>query len=117
MLGDITYGFDDASYDKVKKWESIYRNDEIFGICRQLGIVDEYFQKLYGNAFQEIDNYEILRYVLQNTRKRPLDFQMLDGVGGMKWCFKRFFNIDVDELQTDMRVLKECPATAQSNTR
>lgn len=107
-LGDTVYGFDDSSYDKLKKWESVLLNDEIFGICRQLGIVEEYFQKLSGNLFHEIGYYEILKYVLQNSRRRPIDFQMLEGTGSMKWSFKRFFNIDLDKLPSEMKVLKEC---------
>jgi len=107
-LGDTVYGFDDSSYDKLRRWESVLKSDEILHICRQLGIIDEYFQKLYGNSFQEIGYYEILKYVLQNSKRKPLDFQMLDGTGGMKWSFKHFFNIDLDKLPIEMKVLKEC---------
>ena len=107
-LGDTVYGFDKSSYDKLRKWESILLNDGVLDVCRQLGIIDEYFRKLYGNSFQEIDYYEILKYVLQNSGREPINFQMLEGTGGMKWAFKRFYSIDLEKLPAEMKVLKEC---------
>ena len=108
IIGDVEYGFDDSSYDKLKKWESILRNEKIFGICQQIGIREEYLQKLYGNSFQEIESYEILHEVLQHSKKKPINFQMLDGTGGMKWCFKCFLSIDLGNLDNEMNTLKEC---------
>jgi hypothetical protein len=107
-IGDVVYGFDHASYDKLKKWESVLRNDKVLDICRQIGIREEYLQKLYGNSFQEIEYYEILYEVLQHSKKRPINFQMLDGDGGMKWCFRNFFSINLDNLQNEIKTLKEC---------
>jgi hypothetical protein len=107
-LGDTAYGFNDPNYNKLKQWESVLFNNEVLSICRQIGIIDEYIQKLYGNSFHEIDSYEILRYVLQNGRRRPLNFQMLNGTGGIKWLYKHFFAIDLDGLPQEMKVLKEC---------
>lgn len=107
-IGDVVYGFDDYSYDKLNKWKSVSRNDKILDICSQIGIQDEYLQKLYGNSFQEIEDYEILYEVLRHSKKRPISFQMLDGAGGMKWCFKNFFSINFDNLQNEMKTLKEC---------
>jgi hypothetical protein len=107
-LGSTRYGFDDSNYDNLKRWESVLLNDEILSICRQLGVYEEYFQKLYGNSFQEIGHYEILKYVLQNSRRRPIDFQTLDGTGGVKWSFKRFFDMNLEKLPAEMRILKEC---------
>lgn len=108
QVGSTLYGFDDSNKDKLDRWESVLLNDEIFGICRQLGVYQEYSQKLFGNSFQEIGQYEILKYVLLNSRTRPIDFQMLDGTGGVKWSFKRFFNIDLEKLPAEMRILREC---------
>jgi len=109
-VGDEYYGFDDHNEDPLNKWEEILRNDEILGICRQLGVADEYFRKLFGNSFEEIGDYEILKYVSQESRKRPINFQTLEGIGGMKWSYKAFFSIDIDKLATEAKVIKECLA-------
>lgn len=106
-LGDDIFGFEDTNYDLLKKWESVARGNDILNICRQLGILDEYFQHLYGNSFKEIKSYEILKKVIQTSSRRPINFQMLDGVGGMKWSYKRFFSIDLEILTNQMRILRE----------
>jgi hypothetical protein len=107
-IGFTRYGLDESSYDKVRRWESVILNDKILHICRQLGVYEEYSQKLFGNSFQEIGHYEILKSVLQKSRKRPMDFQILDGTGGVKWSFRRFFAVDLEKLSDEMKILKEC---------
>ena len=105
--GDDVYGFDQSNHSILRRWESVRRGDEILKICRQLRIRDEYLQNLYGNSYQEIGFYEILKEVLQKSQRRPINFQMLDGTGGVKWCYKRFFSIDLEVLSNEIRVLRE----------
>lgn len=107
-LGDRVFGFDDANERLLRQWESVLLHDKILHICSQLGILDEYMRKLYGNSFHEIGDYEILKFVLMNSQNRPLNFQMLEGRGGVKWCFKQFLDIDIVNLQKEVSILKDC---------
>lgn len=106
-LGDAVYGFTDTNYSLLKNWESVGRGNYVLNVCRQLGIREEYLQNLYGNSYKEINFYEILKRVLLNSSRRPINFQILDGTGGMKWSYKRFFSIDLEALGNDIRVIRE----------
>ena len=48
-----------------------------------------------------------MKRVLLNSSRRPINFQILDGTGGMKWSYKRFFSIDLETLGNDIRVIRE----------
>jgi len=56
-IGDAMNGFDNAQYELLKSWESVRHGEEVFKICKRLGILEEYLQKLYGNLLQEIGFY------------------------------------------------------------
>lgn len=106
--GGEAFGFEREASDELDQWASVLRMVEVLNTCEQLGIKYEYLDRLYGNSLKEIGFYEILKDLLRNSKKRPLDFQVIDGAGGMKWCFKRFLFIDLEKVPREMQNIRDC---------
>ncbi len=90
------FGLNQEAAEKYQKWEKIYLWDKIFHITRKIGIYQKYFDKLIGNKFEEIGNFEILRDILEKEvySSTRINFQRLYGTGGVVWLYKRFYNLD-----------------------
>ena len=106
--GEGEWGFTREESDRLEKWQKILYRTTVFKICRQLGILDEYLLHLYANQLHEIGDYEILKHTLESQGTQcPINFQMIDGKGGIRWSFNKFIGIDFKEVEKDLQIIKE----------
>lgn len=104
------FGLNLEKSEKYQKWEKIYLWDKIFHITRRLGIYQKYFDKLVGNQFEEIANFEILRDILENEvySSTKINFQRLYKTGGVVWLYRNFFNIDLlSIMKEEIEIINE----------
>jgi hypothetical protein len=103
-----SWGFSGEGNECVKKWHNIQNGSFVFQVCGQLGILEEYLLKLYSNKLEEIRSYDILKHTLESKGARSaINFQIIDGTGGIKWAFKKFMNLDFTPVDKDLTVIKE----------
>jgi len=108
VMGDNRWGFTDEDYERFKTWESILYKTKVFKICKQLGILEEYLLNLYSNHLGEVGSYEILKKTLESEGSRfAINFQMIDGKGGIRWSFNKFLGIDMQAIDRDLQVIKD----------
>lgn len=107
--GDKKIGMNYNEHDKYSKWKNIIYWNYVFNICKTLRVLNEYQLSLMGNNMHEIGFFEILKEILQKSlgKYSILNFQAIDGKGGVKWCFRRFFSIDLDDLTSEIDLIKD----------
>lgn len=90
IMGHKKYNFSKENYEKFLVFQKINTNEKIYKICKKLGIDEKYFRYLASNSFEEINFYEILKYVLEeeHTKNYKLNFQSIDNVRSL---IKDFF--------------------------
>ena len=110
-FGDKKWGFSREADERLEIWQNIGQKTAMFKVCKQLGILDEYLLRLYSNRLSEVGSYEILKETLSSQGTRCLiNFQMIDGTGGIRWSFNKFLGIDFKEVDKDLLVIKEAAA-------
>jgi hypothetical protein len=108
VIGENRWGFTDENYERFKTWESIFYKTKVFKVCKQLGILEKYLLNLYSNHLREVGSYEILKRTLESEESRAaINFQMIDGKGGIRWSFSKFLGIDMKPIDRDLRVIKD----------
>lgn len=106
--GNRIWGFSKEGYDCLEKWRIIHNKKYVFNVSKQLGILDDYLLRLYSNQLNEIRSYEILKQTIENKGTRSaINFQMIEGTGGIRWTFKKFIGIDFNEVENDLQIIKE----------
>lgn len=109
--GEAEWGFTREESDRLETWQNILYRTTVFKICRQLGMLEEYLLHLYSNQLREIGDFEILKHTLESQGTQcPVNFQMIDGKGGIRWSFGRFIGIDFKEVEKDLQIIKEATA-------
>lgn len=107
-MGDERWSFTDEEYNLVKIWENLEYRNTVFRICKQLGILDDYLLGLYANYMHEIGDYEILKQTLESQGTQCIiNFQMIEGKGGIRWAFGKFIGIQFNEVEQDLKKIKE----------
>jgi hypothetical protein len=107
-FGDEKWGFTHEEYDQMKTWQRIHYRTSVFRICKQLGVLDDYLLHLRSNLLREIGSFEILKRTLELQRTRcGINFQMIDGKGGIRWSFGKFIGIDFNSVEKDLQVIKK----------
>ncbi|MFX1499933.1 MAG: hypothetical protein ACFFDH_03095 [Promethearchaeota archaeon] len=93
--------------DKFYKWKRIQYRRYVFKICKDLKILEDYKLSLLGNEFEEIGNFEILKDILLKSigANSIMSFQRLTGKGSVKWCFNKFFHIDLDQMKKELTII------------
>jgi hypothetical protein len=107
-MGDDRWSFTDEEYNQVKIWENLEYRNTVFRICRQLGILGDYLLRLYANYMHEIGDYEILKKTLESQGTQCIiNFQMIEGKGGIQWAFGKFIGIEFKEVEQDLKKIKD----------
>ncbi len=100
-------GIKKTKLDMAKKWKKTRYWENIHKICKKLGVYDEYILKKQGNDGMEIGRFEILKEILEKLAKemRVLNFQRINGKGGIKMLFSSFFNISFESFKETLKNL------------
>jgi len=98
-----------SDYQKCLKWKNIKYYNKIFSVCEEIGVYNNYIKKIIANDRKEIGQFDILKDILHQFKNRnKFSFQRIFNKGGVVWCFKNFYYIDLSkDYKTQLDKLKE----------
>jgi len=107
--GDEKWYFGKENREKFEKWSRIEFKHYVFNICKSLRILNQYKLSLLANNMEEIGFYEILKKTILKSMEKfsIINFQSIRGKGSVRWCFKKFFSIDLTPMNNELCFLQE----------
>lgn len=99
------WGITQTAYHPVQNWNILKVWKYIYKTSKKLNVFEEYSLSLFGNKLSEIGTFDILKDVLL-TKKR-INFQSLEKIPGVTWAYNRFFGINIEEMNDELKVLKD----------
>lgn len=107
-INDEVWGILSANKETVEKLRYLKVREHVFKTCKVLKIFEKYIGKLRANKFYEISHFDILKSILVNNKKtfRGINFQALSGSNGVKFAYKRFYDIELDDLKDECKKFK-----------
>ncbi len=71
--------------------------------------MDDYRLKLLGNKLRRLGYFELLKDILMDSNQKfqGINFQSIKEKNGVINCYKRFFGINLQELDTEFTIIKK----------
>ncbi len=102
------WGLMSGNKEWLYKWGDSAYKEYVFKICYELRIFNDYLMKLIGTKFVEIRSYDILKNLLEKLSRssRGINFQRFKDIGGVNWCFNKFYELEFTDLNKEVEILK-----------
>ncbi len=83
--------------------------EHVYKTCYDLKVLENYIKKLRANKFHEIRHFDILKSILIDNKKtfRGINFQALSGSNSVKFAYKRFYDIELDDIKNECKKFED----------
>ncbi len=103
------WGILEDNMETVEKLRYLKVREHVYKTCYDLKVLENYIEKLRANKFNEIRHFDILKSILFDNKKtfRGINFQALSGSNSVKFAYKRFYNIELDDLKDECKKFED----------
>lgn len=108
-INDVVWGILPYNWEFAKKLRYLKVREHVFKTCDALKILEDYIKKLRANKFNEIGHFDILKNILFDSKKtfRGINFQALSGSNNVKFAYKQFYDIELDDLKDECKKFED----------
>ncbi len=108
-INNEVWGILSTNKEIVEKLRYLKVREHVFKTCDDLKVLENYIEKLRANKFHELRHFDILKNILVDNKKtfRGINFQALSGSNSIKFAYKRFYNIELDDIQDECKKFED----------
>ncbi len=106
--GDL-WGIPHEHSNIFDKWKNNIIWQYIFETAKLLKVLENYRLKLLGNKLRRLGHFEFLKDILESPNHlfQGINFQSIKEKNGVKKCYKRFFGINLQEVDHELKIIEE----------